>query len=121
MECPSPLTEVNDLAPELGNLDSEMSSLMNIRPYRESDQQAVVDLWTEEGTGGAPHFRRRGIATQLMERLEGLLKERGCLKVNLQVRATNEEVVALYEQLGYEVEARVSMGKRLYDPENEGG
>lgn len=141
---------------------------MAIRPYRESDQQAVVDLWEEDGTGGASHndpltaitaklavdrelflvavegeaqerivgtviggydghrgwvyslvvdvaFRRRGIATQLMERLEELLKQRGCLKVNLQVRASNEKVVALYKQLGYEVEARVSMGKRLYE------
>ena len=138
---------------------------MTIRPYRESDQQAVVALWLEEGTGGAPHndpltaiasklavdrelflvavegddrivgtvvggydghrgwvyalvvdmaFRRRGIASQLMSHLEELLKLRGCLKVNLQVRASNEEVVALYEKLGYEVEARVSMGKRLY-------
>jgi hypothetical protein len=36
------------------------------------------------------------------------------MKINLQVRATNAGVVAFYEQLGYAVEERVSMGKRLY-------
>ena len=34
-------------------------------------------------------------------------------KVNLQVRTTNAAVVAFYEALGYTVEERVSMGKRL--------
>jgi ribosomal protein S18 acetylase RimI-like enzyme len=29
------------------------------------------------------------------------------------VRATNAAVIAFYERLGYEVEERVSMGKRL--------
>jgi hypothetical protein len=37
-----------------------------------------------------------------------------CLKVNLQVRASSAAVVAFYEGLGYGVEERVSMGKRLY-------
>jgi len=46
--------------------------------------------------------------------LEEALAARGCLKVNLQVRASNAGVVAFYERLGYAVEERVSMGKRLY-------
>ena len=50
----------------------------------------------------------------LLRRLEAALAERGCLKVNLQVRAANAGVVAFYEKLGYTVEERVSMGKRLY-------
>ena len=66
-----------------------------------------------------PAFQRRGIATALLRRLEEALAERGCLKVNLQVRETNRGVVAFYEKLGYGVEARVSMGKRLYDPGGE--
>src|SRR5687768_10178969 len=36
-----------------------------------------------------PGYRRRGVGTALVGRLEGMLAERGCLKVNLQVRATN--------------------------------
>lgn len=58
--------------------------------------------------------RRAGIGTALLRRLEQTLIERGCLKVNLQVRTSNAEVVAFYESLGYKVEELISMGKRLY-------
>lgn len=58
--------------------------------------------------------RRCGIGSALVRRMETALTRRGCLKVNLQVRASNAQVVAFYEKLGYEVEERVSMGKRLY-------
>jgi ribosomal protein S18 acetylase RimI-like enzyme len=61
-----------------------------------------------------PAYRRRGIGTALVRHLEEALAGRGCLKVNLQVRAPNAAVVAFYERLGYAVEQRVSMGKRLY-------
>lgn len=137
---------------------------MQIRPYAGADEQAVIALWSEDGSDGAPHndpatvirnklaveqdlflvaivddavvgtvmggydghrgwvyavqvarsCRRKGIGSALVRRLEALLAERDCLKVNLQVRSTNAGVVAFYEQLGYAVEERVSMGKRLY-------
>ena len=61
-----------------------------------------------------PDYQRRGIGNALVLRLEQALAERGCLKVNLQVRSTNAAVVAFYHKLGYAVEERVSMGKRLY-------
>jgi ribosomal protein S18 acetylase RimI-like enzyme len=61
-----------------------------------------------------PTHQRRGIGTALLRHLEAALQGRGCLKVNLQVRASNAEAVAFYERLGYVVEERVSMGKRLY-------
>jgi ribosomal protein S18 acetylase RimI-like enzyme len=60
-----------------------------------------------------PIYRRRGVGAALMARVEEDLREMGCNKVNLQVRASNEGVVAFYERLGYAVEDRVSMGKRL--------
>lgn len=59
-------------------------------------------------------LRRQGIGSALLRRLEEELIERGCLKVNLQVRSTNAAVIAFYEQLGYSIEERISMGKRLY-------
>ena len=62
--------------------------------------------------------QRRGVATALMAHLERALVRRGCLKINLQVRASNQGVVAFYKKLGYEVEERVSMGKRMYDGES---
>jgi ribosomal protein S18 acetylase RimI-like enzyme len=61
----------------------------------------------------APEWRRRGFATQLVRAAESGLRELGCPKVNLQVRATNTEVIAFYRRLGYQVEERVSMGRRL--------
>jgi ribosomal protein S18 acetylase RimI-like enzyme len=62
-----------------------------------------------------PSLRRQGIASALMREIEEKLRERGCLKVNLQVVASNKEVVALYEELGFSVEERISMGKKLYE------
>ena len=60
-----------------------------------------------------PAFRRRGLATSLMQAAERGLAELGCPKVNLQVRASNAEVVAFYQGLGYATEERVSLGKPL--------
>ncbi len=62
-----------------------------------------------------PSLRRQGIASTLMRKMESLLRERGCLKVNLQVLASNNEVVAFYKELGFHVEERISMGKKLYE------
>jgi ribosomal protein S18 acetylase RimI-like enzyme len=61
----------------------------------------------------APEFRRRGFATGLVRAAEDRLRRLGCRKVNLQVRPTNHDVVAFYRTVGYEVEERVSMGRRL--------
>jgi ribosomal protein S18 acetylase RimI-like enzyme len=61
----------------------------------------------------APEHRRRGFATALVRAAEQGLRDLGCPKVNLQVRATNQEVVAFYRSVGYQVEERVSMGRRL--------
>ena len=48
-----------------------------------------------------------------MEAAETGLKRLGCPKVNLQLRGGNHEVIAFYERLGFTVEDRVGMGKRL--------
>jgi ribosomal protein S18 acetylase RimI-like enzyme len=46
--------------------------------------------------------------------MEQLLREQGCLKINLQVRTSNLQVIAFYESLGFKQDAVVSLGKRLY-------
>jgi ribosomal protein S18 acetylase RimI-like enzyme len=61
----------------------------------------------------APSDRRWGIATRLMHEVERALSALGCPKINLQVRATNAAVVGFYRTLGYELEERVSLGKRV--------
>lgn len=61
----------------------------------------------------SPEHRRRGIGAALMRAVEDTLERRGCPKLNLQVRPTNREAVEFYERLGYGIEDRTSMGKRL--------
>lgn len=60
-----------------------------------------------------PEHRRHGVGTALVRHAEEALARCDCLKVNLQILESNVEVVAFYEKLGYEVEPRISMGKRL--------
>lgn len=138
---------------------------VEIRTYRESDAQMVIDLWQAVLPSNAPHndpatairkrlaidrdlflvavvggtvvgtvmggydghrgwiysvavsseHRRRGVGAAIIRQVETALVERGCLKINLQVLPSNPEAVAFYETLGYAVEERVSMGKRVYD------
>jgi ribosomal protein S18 acetylase RimI-like enzyme len=66
-----------------------------------------------------PQYRSRGIGAALMSHLERVLARRGCPKINLQIHGNNAEVSAFYEQLGYRVEDRVSMGKVVADPSDE--
>lgn len=58
-------------------------------------------------------FQRRGVGRQLVGDAERRLGEIGCVKINLQVRTENQAVIAFYRRLGYVVEERVSMGKRI--------
>jgi ribosomal protein S18 acetylase RimI-like enzyme len=60
-----------------------------------------------------PDYRRRGLATRMMEHAEGILKTAGCPKINLQIRTSNDDVIRFYEAVGYTVDPVVSMGKRL--------
>lgn len=61
----------------------------------------------------SPDHRRQGIGSALMGHAEEALRKMKCPKLNLQVRASNHEVVAFYRHLGYEIEERISMAKRL--------
>jgi len=57
--------------------------------------------------------RRRNIGTLLVREAEKRLQALGCSKINLQIRASNSGVAEFYEGLGYIIEERLSMGKRL--------
>lgn len=61
----------------------------------------------------AERHRRRGFGRILMQHVEARLKDMGCPKLNMQVRATNRAVVAFYAHLGYAEEQNISLGKRL--------
>lgn len=57
--------------------------------------------------------RGTGLGRALMREAERLLIERGCPKLNVQVRTSNPEVIAFYERLGYVIDDAVSLGRRL--------
>jgi ribosomal protein S18 acetylase RimI-like enzyme len=61
----------------------------------------------------SPRQRRKGLGVKLIKHAEKELNAIGCTKINLQVRPTNAAVVAFYKELGYEIEERISMGKRF--------
>jgi len=60
-----------------------------------------------------PECRRQKIATALVEHVIAELQKLDCPKINLQITASNAGVVGFYESLGFRVEERISMGKRL--------
>ncbi len=61
----------------------------------------------------SPARQRQSYARTLMREVERLLSERGCPKVNLQIRSANAPVIAFYKAIGYAQDDVVSMGRRL--------
>ena len=53
-----------------------------------------------------PDFRRRGVARSLILKLIEGLKANGVHSLALEVRASNESAIALYEKLGFETVGR---------------
>ena len=60
-----------------------------------------------------PQHRNRGLGRDLVNHAEQALAKLGCLKVNLQIVASNQATTKFYEKLGYQSEPRISMGKLL--------
>ncbi|MEP5568890.1 MAG: GNAT family acetyltransferase [Halioglobus sp.] len=135
---------------------------MDIRSYKDSDEEAVIALWNQCGLvvphndprkdiarklevgrdlflvgevngeivasvmGGydghrgwvnylavSPDHQRQSYGTVLMRAIEKTLFERGCPKLNLQIRRTNTAIIDFYNSIGYGEDSVVSMGKRL--------
>jgi len=135
---------------------------MELRPYADADEYAVVELWRRceltrpwndphrdiqrklttqpelflvgefedsivatimagfDGHRGwvnylavAPEHRARGYGRLLMRHIEERLTAKGCPKLNIQVRASNKDVLEFYRKIGYTVDEAVSLGKRL--------
>jgi ribosomal protein S18 acetylase RimI-like enzyme len=144
-------------------IDRKSMNKISIRPYAESDFDAVDALWGEVfpedppwnrasaaipkkmafqpdlffvalqggrviGTAMAGYDGHRGwlyslavlgnaqgtgLGAMLVRHVEQALKAVGCVKLNLQVRSSNSNVISFYERLGYAVEDRVSLGRNL--------
>jgi ribosomal protein S18 acetylase RimI-like enzyme len=61
----------------------------------------------------APRLQKGGYGREIMEHAEGLLRDLGCPKINLQVRSSNKQVIEFYQRLGFSFDDVLSMGKRL--------
>ena len=62
-----------------------------------------------------PEHQGQGLGRRLMDASEAWLRERGVWKLNLMVRASNQQVIDFYRSLGYDTEERANMSKWL-DP-----
>ena len=60
-----------------------------------------------------PNARHCGIGTKLVRAAEKKLAARGCTKLNLQVRAGNDEAARFWARMGYGEEPIISMGRLL--------
>jgi ribosomal protein S18 acetylase RimI-like enzyme len=60
-----------------------------------------------------PDYQGRGYGDALMKHIEQCLLEIGCPKINLQVRASNTNVLDFYNHIGYTQDDVISLGKRL--------
>ena len=61
-----------------------------------------VDAWHVMNVAVDPDYRRRGIATRMLEELFELTKNDGRRGYTLEVRVTNAGAIDLYERLGFE-------------------
>ncbi|WP_400162193.1 GNAT family N-acetyltransferase [Brevibacillus sp. TJ4] len=64
------------------------------------------------GTGVASAYRRRGVGRRLMEASFELYREAGVEVATLEAISKNEQAIALYQQLGYEIVDRLLFWQR---------
>ena len=50
----------------------------------------------------APTYRRKGIATKLLEEIEDIFKQKGITECHLEVREDNKAALKLYQNSGYQ-------------------
>jgi ribosomal protein S18 acetylase RimI-like enzyme len=67
-----------------------------------------------------PGHRGQGFGRQLMAHAELQLAKRGCPKLELMVRNSNEPVISFYENRGFGVDPVVVMSKRLSQDDPHG-
>jgi ribosomal-protein-alanine N-acetyltransferase len=80
----------------LGAIDAETEQLVGYLII-----SRYVDAWHVMNLAVAYSYRRRGIATRLMERLFELTASDGRRGYTLEVRVSNEAAIRLYESLGF--------------------
>jgi [ribosomal protein S18]-alanine N-acetyltransferase len=80
----------------LGAVDTDVKQLIGYLII-----SRYVDAWHVMNIAVADSYRRRGIATQLMEQLFEATSGDGRRGYTLEVRVSNEAAIRLYERLGF--------------------
>ena len=65
----------------------------------------------------SPEHQRKGYGRMIMENAESLIKQKGCPKINPQVRASNKDVIEFYEAIGYGNDDVIGLGKWIEQDE----
>lgn len=64
-----------------------------------------------------PEHRNNGYGRLIMREVEKRIRAKGCPKINLQVRESNEAAIKFYKSLGYSDDSVIGLGKRLEEEE----
>ena len=62
-----------------------------------------------------PEFRKKGVGSEILKKIETKLLNKGCPKINLFVRDTNLRVRAFYKKNKYQIQESQIYGKRLIE------
>jgi [ribosomal protein S18]-alanine N-acetyltransferase len=81
----------------LGAFDAETDELLGYLII-----SRYVDAWHVMNVAVEPAYRRRGIATALLDRLFELTADDGRRGYTLEVRVSNTHAIQLYERLGFQ-------------------
>ena len=65
----------------------------------------------------SPRHQRKGYGRLIMEAVELAIAQKGCPKINLQIRAANTDIASFYQSIGYDIDNVIGLGKRL-EPDN---
>ena len=60
-----------------------------------------------------PDYQRKGFGLQLMNFATLELSKLGCIKINLQIRESNEKAIGFYKKIGFIEDHVISFGKRI--------
>ena len=108
IECFSDPWSENSIASELNNrLSYWLVAEVNGKIVGYIGSQSVLDAADVMNLAVAPKFRRQGIGERLVNTLVSHLQQKGIAFLLLEVRASNESAISLYQQLGF-----VQVGRR---------
>ena len=102
-QCFSDPWSENSVASELGNpLSLWLVALDGDTVAGYVGSQSVLDAADMMNVAVHPAYRRQGIGRELVLALSERLKEKGVVRLMLEVRQSNAPAIALYESLGFQ-------------------